>query len=114
MNLITRITSDSYQQQTLVLDDGTSFVITMYFRPLQNGWFITNITYGDFVLTEVRICNSPNILFQWQNKLPFGLGCFSTNNREPQFQDDFFSGASQLYILNESEVEEYAAYIRGG
>ena len=114
MNLITRITSDAYQQQTLVLDDGTAFTMTMYFHPLQNGWFLTNLTYEDFVINEMRICNSPNMLFQWQNKIPFGLACYTTGNREPFFQDDFFTGVSKLYILSEDEVEEYSAFIRGG
>lgn len=111
---IQRITNAALQQHTLVLPDGTSFSMTLYFIPMQYGWFITNLTYGTFVLTGMRISNSPNMLYQFQNILPFGLACFSVANREPSLQEDFMSGASKLYILTEAECEEYAAYIRGG
>lgn len=111
---IQRITANPLQQQTLVLDDGTSFAITMYFMPMQLGWFFTNITYGNFVLNGIRITNNPNMLFQFQNLVPFGIACFSTGNREPSLQDDFVSGASKLYILSQDECEEYTAYVRGG
>lgn len=111
---IQRITSNPLQTQTLVLPDGTSFAMTLYFIPMQFGWFITNLTYGEFILNGLRITNNPNMLFQFQNKLPFGLGCFSNYNREPSLQDDFVSGASKLYILTQAECEEYDIYIRGG
>lgn len=111
---IQRITSNPLQKQTLVLDDGTSFSIIMYFRAIQKGWFITELVYGDFLLTELRITNSPNMLYQFQNQIPFGLACYSTNNREPGLQEDFSSGASKLYILSAAEVAEYTAFIRSG
>jgi hypothetical protein len=111
---IQRITNNALQQQTLVLPNGKSFSMTMYFVPMQYGWFLTNITYGTFILNGLRITNNPNMLYQWQNKIPFGLGCFSTANREPSQQDDFSSGASKLYILTQAECVEYATYISGG
>ncbi len=114
MQLIQRISANPYQKQTLVLDDGTSFDITMYFRPMQFGWFINNLAYGDFVLNGLRITNSPNMLNQFRNLIPFGLGCFSAANREPSLQQDFFSGASKLYILTQAEIDEYAEFLRLG
>ena len=81
---------------------------------MQYGWFINDLEYQDFLLQGLRVCNSPNMLYQFQNKLPFGIGCFSTGNREPSLQQDFSSGASKLYILNEEEVAEYSEYIRSG
>lgn len=113
MNLIQRVTNAPLQKQTLVLDDGTAFSLTLYFRPMQFGWFINELTYEDFTLYGMRVVNSPNMLYQFQNQIPFGLGCFSTNNREPSFIGDFQSGASKLYILTEDEVTEFTEYIRG-
>lgn len=81
---------------------------------MQFGWFFTNITYGSFVLNGLRITNLPNMLFQFQNKIPFGLACFSKANREPSLQDDFVSGNSKLYILTQAECEEYDTYVRLG
>jgi hypothetical protein len=114
MNLITSLTSAPLQTHTIILDSGATFRMQIYWVPLQQGWFITNLVYGDFTLNGMRICNNPNMLYQWQNKLPFGLACFSVNNREPSLQDDFSSGASSLYVLSQDECEAYADYVRSG
>lgn len=113
MRRIEQITSAALQKQRLVLPDGTAFDLTIYFRPMQYGWFIEELTYGDFVLRGVRITNLPNILHQWKNKLPFGLACFSKQNREPSQPLDFQSGDSSLYILSESEVDYFTEYRNG-
>lgn len=110
---ITSLTNDPYQKQTLFLPNGETVVLYLYFRPMQFGWFIQKLQYGDFILNSVRITNSPNMLFQFMNKLPFGLGCFSKDNREPTQQDDFTSGASSLYILTEEECQAYLEFVRG-
>lgn len=114
MFLVQTITADPYQTQTLVLPDGASVSITMYFVPMQYGWFLTNLTYGDFVLNGLRISNSPNMLNQFRNQIPFGLACYSTANREPSQQQDFSSGASKLYVLTQSECQEYADFLSAG
>jgi hypothetical protein len=114
MFLIQRVTSNPLQKQVLVLEDGTALSLTLYFRPMQYGWFIENLTYKDFVLNGVRVTNSPNMLNQWRNKLPFGLACFSTANREPSLQEDFSSQASKLYILNAAETAQYAEFLSRG
>lgn len=110
---IQQITEDSRQKQVLVLPDGNTVTLVIRFVPMQVGWFITSITYVDFVLNNVRIVNSPNILQQYRNQIPFGLACFSKENREPSLQQDFASGASTLYILTEAEVEEFTGFLSG-
>ena len=111
---IQNITDAPLQTQTLILPNGNSFSITMYYVPLQYGWFFTNITYQSFVLNTLRITNNGNMLYQWQEILPFGIACFSMSNREPTQQQDFLSGASSLYILTQAECQQYAAYIQNG
>ncbi len=86
----------------------------MYFRPMQQGWFINEIAWNNFVCRGIRITNSPNILHQFKNQIPFGLACYSVANREPSLQEDFSSGASKLYILTEDEVAAYAEYLTNG
>ncbi len=113
MNLITSITDAYVQQLKQVLNDGTSFNLDIQWVQQQQGWFINSLVYGTFTLTGLRICNNPNMLYQWQNILPFGLACFSTGNREPSLQEDFASGASQLFVLTTTEVANYKAYIQG-
>lgn len=114
MLLVQKITSNPFQKQTLVLDDGSFVRITLYFRPMQFGWFIEQLQYGLFTLNGMRITNSPNMLHQFKNQIPFGIACFSAANREPTQQKDFSSGASKLYILTSAEVEQYAEFLRVG
>lgn len=114
MLLIQQITSDALQQQTLVLPTGDTFLLQLYFRPMQYGWFINQLTYGDFQLQGLRISNNPNLLYQWRNKLPFGLACYSSSGREPSQQEDFSSGASKLYVLTAAEVRAYTEILENG
>ena len=113
MNALSQVTSDPLQSQKLSLPDSSLVQITMYFVPNQNAWFFTNITYGNFVLNSLRICNSPNLLRQFKNIIPFGLACYSTTAREPSLQQDFSSGASTLYLMNEIDVAQYEQIIAG-
>jgi hypothetical protein len=110
---IQNLTSDSRQKQTLVLPDGSQIQISIYFVPMQFGWFITSLIYKDFTLNNLRISNSPNMLHQFRNQIPFGLACFSAQNREPSLSDDFSSGASKLFVLDANEVNYYAELLSG-
>jgi hypothetical protein len=114
MYLINGITDYPLQSQNLTLPDSSIVNLQIYFVPMQYGWFITNLTYGSFILNGFRITNSPNMLLQYQNQIPFGLACYSTANREPTQQEDFASGASQLYILDQTECQEYSAFLQTG
>lgn len=107
MNLIQQITSDPVQRQTLILPDGTSLSMVIRFVPMQYGWFINSLIYQTFTLNGLRITNSPNMLQQFRNQIPFGLACFTTNNREPSQQQDFSSGTSKLFLLSAAEVASY-------
>ncbi len=110
---IQTVTSDALQVQNFTLVDGSTVQITFYFRPRQNGWFIQNMTYGAFQVNEIRITNSPNMLRQFKNQIPFGLACITTQLREPTFQVDFATGAAALYFLDASEVQAYEDYLAG-
>lgn len=114
MLTITTLTDYPLQQQTVILPDGTSFFMELYYRTIQQGWFINTLTYGDFTLNGLRICNLTNMLYQWSNIIPFGLGCFSVGNREPSLIQDFSSGNSTLYVLTQDEVDQYKNYIMTG
>lgn len=108
---IKQITDEPRQKRTMFLPDGSPIGMTIYFVSMQQGWFITELTYGDFTLNGLRISNQPNMLFQWRNLLPFGLACFSKADREPSLPQDFSSGASKLYILTQAEVDDYAGLL---
>lgn len=110
---IQQITDDSKQKQNLILPDGTSAALTISFIPQQNGWFILELSYLLFTLKNFRIFNSPNILHQYRNEIPFGLACVTKGDREPTQQQDFSSDNSKLFILTTAEVEEFTEYLSG-
>ena len=110
---IEQVGVEPLQKHSIIIDDGTSFSIQIYFSPMQKGWYITKLQYGDFILEGVRIVNSYNILHQYRNQIPFGIVCLSESNREPMLQEDFYSGASKLYLIDRSEVDQYDRYLRG-
>jgi len=111
---IQNITSDPLQSMTVNLYNGQPVQLTIYFIPQQAGWFITSLSYGTFTLNGLRITNSPNFLYQFKNIIPFGMGCNSTQNREPSQQQDFYSGANVLFLLDNQEVEEVTEFLKNG
>ena len=113
MYLVQQITSAPLQKQTLILPDGSSTTITMAFYPQQYAWFITSLIYKTFTLQGLQITTSPNMLNQFRNQITFGLGCTVAGNREPTQQQDFSSGAAQLWILSSAEVAQYARILAG-
>lgn len=81
---------------------------------MQQGWFITQLTYGNFTINELRITNNANMLYQFKNQIPFGLACVSpVTKREPSLQDDFATNSATLYILTAAEVEQFSEYLSG-
>lgn len=111
MYQIQNLTSDAKQAQTLILPDGSAIEILIEYKPMQLGWFISTLTYKEFVLNGLRITNQPDMLYQFKNQIPFGLMCVSAQDREPYLQDDFLSGLSQLFILSDEEVTQYTEFL---
>lgn len=109
------VTSDPLQRQSVILPNGQALNLTVYYRPIQQGWFLNQVSYSSvLVLNTLRITNQVNMLRQWKNLVPFGIGCFSTGNREPTLVQDFSSGQSRLMLLDEAEVEFYEQLLTQG
>ena len=113
MYQIQNLNSNAGQKQKLFLPDGSFMTFSIVFKPMQFGWFIRDLTYGDFNVKNVRVVTSPNILYQFKNVIPFGMACYAEQNREPMFAEDFESGKCNLFILSEEEVEELAEIYSG-
>lgn len=113
MRKINGITEDPKQILSVPLDDGSTFEMTLSFMPRRSSWYIVSLTHLDFKLNGYRIYNSPNILHQFRNLIPFGIGCFSVGDREPMLLEDFGQGSSELYVLDSEETERYWKFISG-
>ena len=101
MNIIT-VPSYPSQKQRLILPDGSSVTLQMAFKPMQYGWFIQSLIWQQFSLAGVRVVYSPKIMNQFRNQIPFGLACYSVQNREPTQQEDFSSKNSTLYLMTQA------------
>lgn len=110
---IQNITDYPNQGKSLVLPDGTRIQIEIQFFPLRKCWFINRLTYEDFVLNTFKIVAGVNILRQFKNQIPFGLGCYSPDQRDPQFAEDFSEGNIELFILTQEEVQAYEDSLNG-
>lgn len=106
------ITAFPKQKQTVILPNGNKAQLYLEYSDQQLGWFL-DLTYGSFQLKSKRIVNVPNILHQFSNILPFGIGCFQDDGQDPTLLQDFSSGRSKLYILDQSEVLEFERYLNG-
>lgn len=113
MLLIEEITDDPKQQHTLVLPDGSQLLMQIEYKPQQYGWFFTTLQYKTLTINGMRIVSSPNILYQFKNQIPFGIGCFVDGNQEPTQLEDFLNTRAKLYILTAAEVLDYVSFLRG-
>lgn len=114
MQQIQGITSQPNQQMTVTLPDGSILVVSMLYRDSQMGWFFTSLNWnrGQWIENGRRVVTHLNMLRQYKNIIPFGLACFTVNNREPTQIQDFTSGASGLYLLTAGEVAEVETFIQ--
>ncbi len=111
---VQNITSDGKQKQRLVLQDGTQVDIEMEYLPLQSGWVFNLIRYQDFEIRGLKICVSPNLLYQYKNVIPFGIAVTSRTGFEPTQQQDFSSNEVKMYILTQEELQIYEDYLSNG
>lgn len=105
---LTQLTASASQQLNAVGDSGIVVGLLLFFLPTQNGWGF-NVTYNDFVFNGGFLTNSPNLLRNFRNIIPFGLMCTTTDGYEPEFIEDFIDGRVSLYLLNAAEVIQIEA-----
>ena len=105
MQQITGIGEEPKQRFSIVLDDNSIVTWAIRFKDNQVGWFY-DISYQEFALNNRRLVTSLNILFQFQNVLPFGMAIVSTDIYDPAFISDFSDERIQVFVLDAGEVEE--------
>jgi hypothetical protein len=113
VNIIQGITDQPKQQMTLVLEDGTSAILLMTYRPNQLAW-VYDLTYGELVINGQQLVASPNVIRQFRMRLPFGIACITAGNVEPVNLEDFVNGTAALYLLNSADVLDVEASVFPG
>jgi hypothetical protein len=104
MNLLTGFTESPFQTTTIGLDDGSSALLTLWYRPQQRGWFY-DLTYKGITMQGQRLVYSQNLLRQFIHQLPFGLACLTTDLSDPRKSTDLSSRHAVLILLSAAEVQ---------
>lgn len=107
MRQITEIGKEPTQTLQLVAEDNTRIDFKLFYKPTQESWYF-DLSYEpeNFSLNGVKLVNSPNILRQYINIIPFGISCIVEDGTDPYFLDDFTSGRAVINLLTETETEQ--------
>jgi hypothetical protein len=117
MQLIQGITSAPKQNISIPLPDGNSFSFTLEYRPQQLGWFYDirfNTNAISFECLGRRLVTSPNILRQFQDVIPFGIGVVTAQSAEPTTQTAFTDGTTTMLLLDSADIADIDAAIYRG
>lgn len=105
MKVLEGIQAIPVQDLNTSLDNGDIINITLTFKPAVQMWFI-DIVYNDFTVNGLRLCNSPNLLQQFDKIIPFGINVAVTDGTEPFIINDLSTGRVVVSVLSIDEVEQ--------
>lgn len=97
---LTEITDAPKQKFVVVLENNETFDLLLEYSENVEAWYMS-VTYNNFVLSGKKIVKHPNLLRQFKNIIPFGIGI----DVEPYFLKDFLTKRVTLNILNEDDVQ---------
>lgn len=103
MRLIDRLTNAAHQQSILTGNPGQRITLTVRFLASQQLW-VADIVWNDFSAYGIGLVNALNLLRTYQNLIPFGLMCSTTDGQDPYTLDAFSTGYAKLYLLTADEV----------
>jgi len=96
---IDSLTDDATQAMEIRLSDGTSFTLTLYYKPTIQRWMF-DCSYLNWSANGQGLCVHPNILRNWLNIIPFGLAITSSDKADPFNLEDFLNGRISIYVLD--------------
>jgi len=103
MLLINSITNDPIQQMVLDGIPGIQVTVVLRFMPRIQIWNM-DVSYTNFIADGIPLVCSPNLLRQWRNIIPFGIGITNNYHLDPYTINDFSTGVSQFYLLDSTDV----------
>ena len=111
MKILQGIQSSANQTLRTTAENGDIIEIILMFKPAVKMWF-ANITCNECSVNGLRVCNSPNLLQQFNKLIPFGINIGIEDGSEPFLINDFSSGRVVLSILTPEEVLQINAAYR--
>ncbi len=109
MKALTGIRATGQQKLVTTASNGDTIEITLYFQSRTSVWKM-DVESGTFILKGIRISRVLNLLCQYNNIIPFGIGVIVNGEGEPFLINDFSSGRVQLAILTPAEVAAIRAF----
>lgn len=104
MKIITGLSDQPKQTQTITLADGSKAVWALEYRAMQLGWFWDLSWSGVAIANGQRLVASPNILRSFINKIPFGISVMTQGNVEPLNLEDLADGTSTIVLLEGDDL----------
>ena len=102
---ITEITNEPKQKHLLDVEGYERATLYLEFKSNQNAWFF-GLEWQDFAIYNTLLVKSYNILRQFKNQLPFGIGIYTASGQDPMTDDAFSGGDAKFYFLTSDDVEE--------
>lgn len=101
LNGIRAVPSQTFNTQ---IDQGIIYFQLDYRKAIEM-WML-KVTFNDFVMDSIRVCNNFNLLDHYTNLIPFGImiGVGKNFGYEPSLIDDFSSGRVTLNVLDQDEL----------
>ncbi len=112
MKLISNLSNEASQLTKVVLADGSVATFSFVYNAAVERWAFS-VSHPDIECDGMVLCAGANVLRMFRNKIPFGLGCYSTDGADPFYIEDFASGRITLYVLDEPEVEFFETAVYG-
>lgn len=97
---LTEITDFPKQRLIVVLENNETFELILEYSENTEAWYM-DVIYGELQIKGKKVTKHPNLLRQFRNNIPFGIGI----DEEPYFLKDFLEKRVTFNILNEEEVE---------
>jgi hypothetical protein len=109
--IITALTDDPKQIFYAVIAGYDVAKITLEWKPNQYGWFMSLI-WGTFSVNNIRLCNYPNVLYQWKKVLPFGVAITGVNGQDPLVFNAWTTN-NKFYLIDATDISEQEAIFNG-
>ena len=100
------LTDEPKQKYRLpVVDSEIEADMSLTWLDTQNSWFM-DVSYQEFSVKNIRVTFAPNVLVQFESRVPFGLMVTSSNKQDPFTLQSFSDKTCSIYILTQAEVKD--------
>jgi len=104
MKQLLNLSDAAFQSTSVALGDGSSLDLFFRYRPAVQRWSM-DVAWGTFAAKGIIVTAHPNIMRQWRNVVPFGIGFISSDGADPFMLSDFLLGRVKVFVMDDSAGE---------